>query len=57
MPDGFKKVGRKTRNGRKRRPQGHGSHRTIGTIKDPIARQKKIDFQRKRFQEEDYEWE
>jgi hypothetical protein len=36
MDEGYKKVSKKARRGRKRNPEGHRSHHTKGTIRDPI---------------------
>lgn len=47
--NGYKKVGHKTRRGRnKRRPVAHKQHRHANVIKDPIKRQKKIDYKRRK---------
>lgn len=35
---GYKKVSKKARRGRKRNPVGHKSHRTPGTVSDPVSK-------------------
>lgn len=52
-PNGYKKVGKKARHGRRRKPQGHGSHRTVGTIRDPIKKAFQRDFKRKKLKEQE----